>query len=379
MDSPAPVQAETVPVSLGARSYDIVIGEGLLADAGALIAPHLKRPLVAIVTDENVARAHLPALEHSLSSSGIASSVITLPPGEATKSYTHLATLCDALLAAGIERADRIVAFGGGVIGDLTGFAAAILRRGVGFVQIPTTLLAQVDSSVGGKTGINSRHGKNLIGAFHQPLLVLADTRLLDSLPRRELAAGYAEVAKYGLLGDLQFFEWLEANIERVLAGEASARIHAIKTSCQAKARIVAQDETETGLRALLNLGHTFAHALEAATGYSDRLLHGEAVAIGMVQAFRFSERLGICRPQTSGRVASHLARAGLPVHVSAIAGSLPGPEALAAIMRQDKKARSGSLTFILARAIGDTFVANDVRESDVVAFLEDDMRHPWQ
>jgi 3-dehydroquinate synthase len=370
---------ETVRVALAERSYDITIGEDILAETGKLIAPLLKRPLVAIVTDENVAHAHLATLESSLAAFGIRSSVITLPPGESTKSYTHLAGLCDSLLAAGIERSDRIIAFGGGVIGDLTGFAAAILRRGVGFIQIPTSLLAQVDSSVGGKTGINSRHGKNLIGAFHQPLAVIADTSLLDTLPRRELAAGYAEVAKYGLLGDAPFFEWLEGNAPRIFGGDSAARIEAVRTSCAAKARIVAEDETETGVRALLNLGHTFGHALEAATGYSNRLLHGEAISIGMVQAFRFSERLGLCPPQTSGRVAHHLAGVGLPVHTSAIPGDLPGPDALAAIMRQDKKAKAGKLTFILTKGIGEAFVANDVPEQDVIAFLEDDLKHPWR
>lgn len=377
MNRMQPPPRETVHVPLGARSYDISIGERLLASAGPLISPLLKRPLAAIVTDENVSRVHLAALEASLSSAGIKSTAIVMPPGEQTKSYVHLAKLCDGLLAAGIERSDRVIAFGGGVIGDLTGFAAAILRRGVGFIQIPTTLLSQVDSSVGGKTGINSKHGKNLVGAFHQPLAVIADTSLLDTLPRRELAAGYAEVAKYGLLGDALFFEWLEANVNAFLAGDAGARIHAIKTSCEAKARIVAEDETETGVRALLNLGHTFGHALEAATGYSSRLLHGEAIAIGMVQAFRFSERLGLCSPETSKRVGRHLAAAGLPVDVSAIAGSLPGPTALAAIMRQDKKAKAGKLTFILARGIGQAFVADDVPEAEVIAFLEEDLEHP--
>jgi 3-dehydroquinate synthase len=369
---------ETVSVALGDRSYEITIGEGLLTEAASIVVPLLKRPLVAIVTDENVARCHLSSLESSLAAAGISSTSITLPPGESTKSYTHLANLCDSLLAAGIERSDRIIALGGGVIGDITGFAAAILRRGVGFIQVPTSLLAQVDSSVGGKTGINSKHGKNLIGAFHQPLAVLVDTSLLDTLPKRELSAGYAEVAKYGLLGDATFFEWLERNIDEVLAGNPKARIDAIRTSCARKAEVVAQDENENGVRALLNLGHTFGHALEAATGYSSRLLHGEAVSIGMVQAFRFSERLGLCEPQIAGRVAHHLARAGLPVHTSAIPGNLPGPEALAAIMRQDKKAKAGKLTFILTRGIGEAFVANDIPESEVIAFLEDDLKHPW-
>jgi 3-dehydroquinate synthase len=366
---------ETVAVELDHRSYDIVIGENLLAEAGTLLRPHLKRPLTAIVTDENVARHHLAAFEASLAAAGIRSSAIVLPPGEKTKSFTALAGLCDQLLAAGIERKDKLIAFGGGVIGDLAGFAAAILRRGVDFIQIPTTLLAQVDSSVGGKTGINSPHGKNLIGAFHQPVQVIADISLLETLPKRELAAGYAEVAKYGLLGDAPFFEWLEGAAPALLRGDSQARVHAIRKSCAAKAAIVAEDETETGVRALLNLGHTFGHALEQATGYSQRLLHGEGVAIGMVQAFRFSERLGLCPPGSAERVARHLRSAGLPTHMSEIPGELPPAEALVAIMHQDKKAQGGKLTFILARSIGEAFVARDVAESDVTAFLKEDMK----
>ena len=297
------------------------------------------------------------------------------PPGKKPKASPALADLCEQLLAAGVERRDKIIAFGGGVIGDLTGFAAAILRRGVEFIQIPTTLLAQVDSSVGGKTGINSAHGKNLIGAFLQPVKVLADTSLLETLPRRELAAGYAEVAKYGLLGDLSFFEWLEANAEILLRGDAQARAYAIHRSCSAKAAIVAEDETEQGVRALLNLGHTFGHALESATGYSNRLLHGEGVAIGMVQAFRFSERLKHCKPGTADRVAKHLKAVGLPTRMNDIEGPLPPIADLVAIMRQDKKAQSGKLTFILARAIGDAFIAKDVPDSAVADFLAEDLK----
>jgi 3-dehydroquinate synthase len=374
-DLNAAERRETVPVSLGDRSYDIHIGEGLLAKAGDVVAPFLKRPLTAIVTDENVAAAHLATLERALAAKGIRSTAIIMPAGESTKSYQHLADLCDRLLAAGIERRDRIIAFGGGVIGDLAGFAAAILRRGVDFIQIPTSLLAQVDSSVGGKTGINSGHGKNLIGAFHQPLTVITDTSLLSSLPRRELAAGYAEVAKYGLLGDTAFFEWLEETSPLIMRGTPDAVIRAVRISCEAKARIVAEDETETGVRALLNLGHTFGHALEAATGYSQRLLHGEAVAIGMVQAFRFSERLGLCSPGTAERVAAHLKSAGLPVHASQIPGDLPPPATLLEIMRQDKKAQGGKLTFILVRGIGEAFIAQDVPEHDVLDFLTGDLR----
>lgn len=375
MQKPDHPRRETVGVALGHRSYDIHIGEGLLDEAGRIIRPLLNRPLAAIVTDQNVARHHLARLEAALAAEGIATQAIVLPPGEKTKSFTNLAKTCDELLAIGIERRDKVIAFGGGVIGDLTGFAAAILRRGVDFIQIPTSLLAQVDSSVGGKTGINTAHGKNLIGAFHQPVCVIADTSLLDTLPSRELAAGHAEVAKYGLLGDAPFFEWLEGAAPAILRGDSQARIHAIRKSCEAKARIVATDETETGVRALLNLGHTFGHALEAATGYSDRLLHGEGVAIGMVQAFRFSERQKLCAPGTAERVARHLKDAGLPVHVSQIAGTLPPPEDLVAIMRQDKKAVGGKLTFILARAIGDCFIARDVAETSVIDFLKEDIK----
>jgi len=363
----------TVAVDLGARSYEIAIGAGLLAQAGERIKPFLKRPLVAIVTDSNVAARHLDHLQESLRKADIRARAIVLPAGEATKSYQHLAETCDGLLSAGIERRDMIIALGGGVIGDLAGFAAAILRRGVDFIQIPTTLLAQVDSSVGGKTGINSPHGKNLIGAFHQPKSVLIDIALLDTLPKRELAAGYAEVAKYGLLGDAPFFSWLEGNAPALFAGDAQARIKAITTSCEMKARIVAEDETETGVRALLNLGHTFGHALEAAAGYSSRLLHGEAVAIGMAQAFRFSERQKLCAQGTAARVEAHLRSVGLPTRLSDVPGDLPGPEKLLDIMRQDKKAVAGKLTFILVRGIGEAFITRDVAEEDVIAFLAEE------
>ena len=368
-----------VHVNLADRSYNISIGQNLIANAGGLIAPVLKRPFAAIVTDENVAKAHLASLEKSLSASGIETKTIILPAGEATKSYKYLAELCDGLLAAGVERRDIVIALGGGVIGDLTGFAASILRRGVNFIQIPTSLLAQVDSSVGGKTGINSPLGKNLIGAFHQPIAVLADLDVLNTLPKRQRAAGYAEVAKYGLLGDAEFFDWLEANVETIISGgnDHSAMAHAVQTSCAMKARIVAEDETETGVRALLNLGHTFGHALESATGYSDRLLHGEAVAIGTVQAFKLSEQLGHCAKGTNERVIKHLKRAGLPTHVSEISGALPPKEKLVELMRQDKKAIGGKLTFILAKSIGETFIAKNVAESDVLTFLEKDLNRP--
>jgi 3-dehydroquinate synthase len=367
------MKTELVRVELAGRSYDIAIGQGLLAKAGELLAPHVKRKFAAIVTDENVGKLHLEKLQVALSESGIESKPIILPAGEKTKSYEQLAKLCDGLLVVGVERRDIVIALGGGVIGDLTGFAAAILRRGVNFVQIPTSLLAQVDSSVGGKTGINSPLGKNLIGAFHQPVAVLADLDVLQSLPQRQRAAGYAEIAKYGLLGDAAFFAWLDENVEKIMSGDVGATARAVKTSCEMKARIVAEDETEIGVRALLNLGHTFGHALEAATGYSDTLLHGEGVAIGMVQAFGFSEKLGHCPQGLSRKVATHLRRAGLPTHVSDIKATLPPPEALLKLMYQDKKAEGGRLTFILAKDIGQTFIAKGVDEALVLAFLKDD------
>jgi 3-dehydroquinate synthase len=366
-----------VPVSLADRSYKIHIGQGILNKAGSFIAPLLKRPFAAIVTDENVAKLHLHSLEKSLEEQGITTKSIILPAGEATKSYKYLAELCDGLLAAGVERRDKVIALGGGVIGDLTGFAASIVRRGVDFIQIPTSLLAQVDSSVGGKTGINSPLGKNLIGAFHQPVLVLADLDILNTLPQRQRAAGYAEIAKYGLLGDLKFFEWLDGNAQTIVQGgnDMMAMAHAVRVSCEMKARIVAEDETETGVRALLNLGHTFGHALEAACGFSDRLLHGEAVSIGMVQAFKFSEQSGYCQTGTSTIVANHLRRVNLPTHALDISGNLPPAGDLLELMRQDKKAVGGKLTFILAKAIGESFVAKNVDEHKVLSFLETDLQ----
>jgi 3-dehydroquinate synthase len=372
---PKPHLTAAVPVHLGSRSYTIDIGHGLLQEAGTRLKARFKRNVTAIVTDENVAKFHLATLQAALSREGIHSTAIILPAGEATKSYASLAHVCDHLLAAGIERQDYVIALGGGVIGDLAGFAAAILRRGVNFIQIPTSLLAQVDSSVGGKTGINSPHGKNLIGAFHQPSHVLIDLDLLKTLPQRQRAAGYAEIAKYGLLGDAKFFEWLEAHGEGVVNCARGVVDHAVEVSCATKARIVAEDETEMGVRALLNLGHTFGHALEAATGYSDTLLHGEAVAIGMVQAFRFSESQNLCATGTADRVARHLEKAGLPVHTSAIKAALPPPEKLLDIMRQDKKASGGKLTFILVKGIGEAFIARDVNDTSVLHFLEQDMR----
>jgi 3-dehydroquinate synthase len=359
-----------VDVSLGARSYDIVIGRQQIAALGARIAK--LRPggvKLAIVTDENVARIHLDAAVAAVSDVALQVSTTVLPPGEATKSFDHLARLCDDLVLHRIERNDLIVALGGGVIGDLAGFAAAIVRRGLGYVQVPTTLLAQVDSSVGGKTAIDSPHGKNLIGAFHQPVLVVADTALLDTLPPREFRAGYAEVAKYGLLGDAAFFAWLEANWRDVFAGGV-AREHAIAVSCRAKAAIVERDEHETGDRMLLNLGHTFGHALEAAAGFSDRLLHGEAIAIGMALAFDFSARRGLLPVSEAERAVRHLAAVGLPTQVQAIPGGWPDVDAMMNLIAQDKKVKRGTLTFILARGIGAAFVEHDVDAAEVRAFL---------
>ena len=369
--------AQVVRVSpAGWPAYDIHIGPGLLARTGTLIAPLLARPQTLIITDENVARLHLPALRDSLHAAGIRHEVLILPAGEATKSWHHLRQVVEHILQQKLERNDHIIAFGGGVIGDLAGFAAAITRRGMPFIQIPTTLLAQVDSSVGGKTGINSpEHGKNLIGAFHQPSIVIADADVLRTLPRRELLAGYAEVVKYGLLGDAGFFAWLEEHRARVLAHEPDAMRHAVATSCRAKAAIVTEDAREKGRRALLNLGHTFGHALEAALGYDGTLLHGEAVAIGMCQAFRFSEKLGLCPPGRAQRVAAHLSAAGLPTDVRAIHNRLPGAGELLELMRQDKKAQAGRLVFILARDIGEAFIARDVKETDVLDFLEEELK----
>ncbi len=367
-------EPQTVHVNLANRSYEILIGEQVLAKAGTLIATHLNRRFTVIVTDENVAKFHLANLESTLAKAGISTRSVILPAGESTKSYRCLAELCDGLLAAGVERKDVVVALGGGVIGDITGFAAAILRRGVNFIQIPTSLLAQVDSSVGGKTGINSPLGKNLIGAFHQPIAVFADLNVLTTLPQRQRAAGYAEIAKYGLLGDLKFFGWLDENVESIMSGDVAATAQAVKHSCEMKARIVAEDETETGVRALLNLGHTFGHALEAATGYSDRLLHGEAVAIGTVQAFGFSEMLGFCVKGTQTKVKQHFKRAGLPTHIEDIPGTTPEAEALLKLMYQDKKAEGGKLTFILAKNLGEAFIARNVEPEKVLAFLNPDL-----
>jgi len=362
----------TVAVELGARSYDVLVGPGLIAAAGDLVRARLGSARCAIVTDRNVASAgHLARLEESLAAGNRLRGSITLPPGEATKAFGELSLLCERLLERGVERGDLLIALGGGVIGDLAGFAAAILRRGVRYVQVPTTLLAQVDSSVGGKTGINTPQGKNLIGAFHQPSLVLADTDALASLPEREMRAGYAEVAKYGLIADADFFGWLETNHGSVLARRQDALIRAVTRSVEMKAGIVARDETETGERMLLNLGHTFGHALEAWAGYSDRLLHGEAIAIGMCLAFRFSEALGLCPEGRAARVAAHLATAGLPTRIADIAGAEEvTAEQLLGLMEQDKKVKDGRLTFILARDIGAVFVSREVDTRRVESFL---------
>jgi 3-dehydroquinate synthase len=360
----------TVRVPLGDRAYDVLIGPRLIARAGALIASRMGAARCAVVTDANVARFHLAPLEAALKQDGRHVGSIVLPPGESTKSFRELEPLCERLLELGIERGDLVVALGGGVIGDLAGFAAAILRRGVRFVQVPTSLLAQVDSSVGGKTGIDTPQGKNLIGSFHQPGLVLADTDALATLPERELRAGYAEVAKYGLLGDATFFAWLEKNHERVFALEAEPLTHAVETSVRAKAGIVGRDETEQGERALLNLGHTFGHAFEAWCGYSDRLLHGEAIAIGMCIAFRFSAALGYCDEAAADRTQAHFRAVGLPTRIAEIPGDKPDVEALMRLMAQDKKVRQGKLTFILARGVGEAFIARDVPADRVRAFL---------
>lgn len=354
-------QFQTVSVDLGARSYDVRIGAGLLARAGAEIAPLMRRPRVAIVTEDRVAALHLPALRRGLAAKGIAETALILPAGEATKSWTHLAQTVEWLLDQQVERGDLVLALGGGVIGDLVGFAAAILRRGVRFVQLPTSLLAQVDSSVGGKTGINTRHGKNLVGAFHQPSLVLADIDTLTTLPGRDFLAGYGEVVKYGLLGDAPFFDWLEHNGPALAAGDSALRAQAVRHCVAMKAGIVQRDETEQGERALLNLGHTFGHALEAATGYSDRLLHGEAVALGCLMALDLSARMGLCPQEAPVRLSAHLARMGLIRRLSDIPGDLPGPEGLITLMGQDKKVVAGQMRFVLVREIGAAFVTDAV------------------
>ena len=366
---------DRVHVPLGDRAYDVVIGQGLLAQAGALIAPLAGRRPVAILTEDRVAPLHLASLQAGLAAAGIESRAHALPAGEGTKGWAGLTEATEWLLDQKVERRDIVIALGGGVVGDLVGFASAILRRGVRFVQVPTSLLAQVDSSVGGKTGINTRHGKNLVGAFHQPSLVLADIDLLATLPARDFLAGYGEVVKYGLLGDADFFDWLEAHGPALAAGDIAARIHAVRRSVQMKAEIVVRDETEQGDRALLNLGHTFCHALEAATDYSDRLLHGEGVAIGCALAFELSARMGLCAQETPSRVRAHLRAMGMRVDLSDIPGDLPDADALIALMAQDKKVQDGRLRFILARGIGAAFVCDDVPADLLRALLNDALR----
>lgn len=362
---------DVVPVALGARSYEVRIGAGLIERAGAEIGPLLHRRKAAVITDDSVAALHLMRLARAFEAEGITVTALTIPPGEASKGWAQYARVSEWLLEQKIERRDIVVAFGGGVVGDLVGFAAATLRRGVRFVQIPTTLLAQVDSSVGGKTGINTAQGKNLIGAFHQPSLVLADIAVLESLPARDFLAGYGEVVKYGLLGDAAFFDWLEVN-GPLLAADAEKRQYAVRRSVEMKAGIVARDETEEGERALLNLGHTFCHALEKATGYSDRLLHGEGVAIGCALAFELSQRLGLCAQEAPSRVRAHLRAMGMKVDIADVPGDLPDAAALLRLMGQDKKVVDGKLRFILARGIGDAFVADDVPPDLVKTLLEE-------
>jgi 3-dehydroquinate synthase len=368
-------------VDLAGRAYDIVIGRNQIATLSDRIATLRPGARVAIVTDDEVARVHLATVEGILADAGITFSKVIVPAGESSKSYGVFERVCEELIGARIERSDLIVALGGGVIGDLAGFAASALRRGMDFVQVPTTLLAQVDSSVGGKTGINSHHGKNLVGAFHQPILVIADTALLDTLPLRIMRAGYAEVAKYGLISDPEFFGWLEVNWRDVFAGAPARgnalppRDYAVLKSVQMKAAIVARDERETGDRALLNLGHTFGHALEAFAGFSDRLYHGEAVSIGMVLAFDFSVRRGLCKPADAERMRRHLSAVGLPTRIADIPGDRPDAERLIELIGQDKKVRRGRLTFILARGIGESFIAPDIDVADVRAFLADQTR----
>ncbi|HEY2528647.1 MAG TPA: 3-dehydroquinate synthase [Xanthobacteraceae bacterium] len=367
---------EIVEVSLGVRRYEIAIGRGLVASLGARVARLRPGSKTFIVTDENVARHLLPSVQAALADAGVATSHLIVPAGEASKCYRVFEDVCEAILSARIERGDLIIALGGGVIGDLAGFAAAVVRRGLDYVQVPTTLLAQVDSSIGGKTAIDSAHGKNMVGAFHQPILVLADTATLDTLPEREFRAGYAEVAKYGLLGDAAFFSWLEANWRHVFVGgrspAGSAREHAIAVSCRTKAAIVQRDERESGERALLNLGHTFGHALEAACGFSGRLLHGEAIAAGMALAFAFSARQHLLPAAEAERAVRHLAEVGLPTQLKQIPGPLPPVDRLMDLIAQDKKVRRGTLTFVLARGIGAAFVATGVDPRAVRAFLSE-------
>jgi len=369
--------SRAIPVGLGERAYQVVVGDGLLDAAGPLVAPFLKRGRTAVVSDETVWRLHGERLTAALEAAGVRALPVIVPPGEQTKSFQGLDDVCDRLLALELDRGDIVTAFGGGVVGDLAGFAAAIYKRGIDFVQIPTTLLAQVDSSVGGKTAIDTPRGKNLIGAFHQPKLVLADLSVLSTLSDREMRAGYAEIIKYGLLGDRAFFEWLEANVAAVLARDPSALAHAVARSIEMKAEIVAEDEKEQGRRALLNLGHTFGHALESETGYGEALLHGEAVGAGMALAFRFSAGQGLLPGQDAERATRAIAASGLPTRLQDVAGHPFDAARLVAHMGQDKKAEGGRLTFILARALGEAFVAKDVDAGAVRDFLVSEGAQP--
>ena len=362
---------ESLEVDLGARSYEILVGEGLLGTAGQHLAPLLRIPKVAVVTDETVAGLHLDELLRALDAAEIAAESFVVPAGEATKDFGHLSSLTERLLTAKVERRTTLIALGGGVVGDLTGFAAAITLRGLDFVQIPTTLLAQVDSSVGGKTGINTAQGKNLVGAFHQPRLVLADSGVLDSLPRREMLAGYAEIVKVALIDEPDFFTWLEGHGHAVVEGEPEPLRQAVVRACAAKVRVVAADEREAGRRALLNLGHTFGHALEAEVGYGGDLLHGEAVAIGMVLAFELSARLGLCPTADAARIRRHLAAVGLPTGLESLAGRSWSASALIEHMSRDKKVREGRIAFVLARGIGQAFLSEEVPLDEVAALLD--------
>ena len=375
-DSTAPLAAGTseisIDVGLAGRGYAVVIGEDLIGSTGSRLKTLLPRARFAVVSDANVAGLHLAPLKASLEQEELFLGSAVVAPGEASKSFPVLAKLCETLLELGVERGDCVIAFGGGVVGDLAGFAASILRRGVRVVQMPTTLLAQVDSAIGGKTGIDTQHGKNLIGTFHQPSLVLSDVAVLSTLSDREFRAGYAEVAKYGLLGDAPFFVWLEGNWGDVFAGKDGKRRHAVETSARAQAAIVVADEREvSGKRALLNLGHTFGHALEAFAGYSDRLLHGEAIAIGMRLAFTYSLERGLCAPEDAARVESHFRAVGLPTEIAAIPGDKPTPGELLRLMAQDKKVTGGKLLQVLARGIGEAFVENDVSMDQLTDFLK--------
>ncbi len=373
----APVSADIsrVGVQLAGREYNIHIGRGLLESAGAVLQQVTPGARLAIVSDETIAGLHLAALETSLKQAGFATNSILVPAGEPTKSWSHLGTVVEAILAARLERNDIVIAFGGGVIGDLTGFAASIVRRGMRYVQIPTTLLAQVDSSVGGKTAINSPHGKNLIGAFHQPVLVLADTSLLDTLSEREMRAGYAEVIKYGLIDRPDFYEWLEAGAWRGIFAGGPEREEAVRIACESKAAVVARDELEVGDRALLNLGHTFGHAIEQGVGYdAKRVIHGEGVSIGMALAHRFSHRLGLISGQDAMRVEQHLASVGLPTRLQQVPGGAGTTDTLMQAIFQDKKVSRGKLTFILTRGIGKSFIARDVEPAEVTRFLADEL-----